>query len=86
MPAVRFPFNKLAFLTFNTTAQFRNTFWTDSVLTEIVNGIERPTAHAARCADLAPFRRADRRRERPDAGQNLGRPQERVRAAIPSLD
>ena len=38
MPAVRFPFNKLAFLTFNTTAQFRNTFWTDSMLTEVVNG------------------------------------------------
>ena len=43
VPAVRFPFNKLAFLTFNTTAQFRNTFWTDSLLTDIVNGIERPT-------------------------------------------
>ncbi|MET0211695.1 MAG: putative LPS assembly protein LptD [Vicinamibacterales bacterium] len=43
VPAVRFPYNKLAFLTFNTTAQFRNTFWTDSMLTELVNGIERPT-------------------------------------------
>jgi LPS-assembly protein len=42
VPAVRFPFNKLAFLTFNTTAQFRNTFWTDSVLTDIVNGVEVP--------------------------------------------
>jgi lipopolysaccharide assembly outer membrane protein LptD (OstA) len=40
VPAVRFPFNKLAFLTFNTTAQFRNTFWTDSVMTEVVNGQE----------------------------------------------
>jgi LPS-assembly protein len=43
VPAVRFPFNKLAFLTFNTTAQFRNTFWTDSMLVELVNGVERPT-------------------------------------------
>ena len=43
VPAVRFPFNKLAFLTFNTTAQFRNTFWSDSMLTEIVNGVELPT-------------------------------------------
>jgi len=40
VPAVRFPFNKLAFLTFNTIAQFRNTFWTDSVMTEVVNGQE----------------------------------------------
>jgi LPS-assembly protein len=43
VPAVRFPFNKLAFLTFNTTAQFRNTFWTDSMLVEIVDGIEHAT-------------------------------------------
>ena len=41
VPAVRFPFNKLAFLTFNTTAQFRNTFWTDSMLVDIVDGVER---------------------------------------------
>ena len=42
VPAVRFPFNKLAFLTFNTTAQFRNTFWTDSLLTQTLNGVEVP--------------------------------------------
>jgi LPS-assembly protein len=42
VPAVRFPFNKLAFLTFNTTAQFRNTFWSESVLTDLVNGVEVP--------------------------------------------
>jgi LPS-assembly protein len=40
VPAVRFPFNKLAFLTFNTTAQFRNTFWSQSNLLEIQNGTE----------------------------------------------
>jgi LPS-assembly protein len=43
VPAVRFPFNKLAFLTFNTTAQFRNTFWTDSMLVNIVDGVEQAT-------------------------------------------
>ena len=43
VPAIRFPFNKLAFLTFNTTAQFRNTFWTDSRLVNVVNGSERAT-------------------------------------------
>ena len=42
VPAVRFPFNKLAFLTFNTTAQFRNTFWSESQLVDIVNGVEVP--------------------------------------------
>ena len=42
VPAVRFPFNKLAFLTFNTTAQFRNTFWSQSQLVDIVNGAEVP--------------------------------------------
>ena len=31
IPAIRFPFNKLPFLAFNTTAQFRNTFWSDSL-------------------------------------------------------
>jgi LPS-assembly protein len=31
VPAIRFPFNKLPFLAFNTTAQFRNTFWSDSM-------------------------------------------------------
>jgi LPS-assembly protein len=48
VPAVRFPFNKLAFLTFNTTAQFRNTFWSESQLTEIVNGVEVPAVPATR--------------------------------------
>ena len=43
VPAIRFPFNKLAFLTFNTTAQFRNTFWTDSRLVNLVNGVEQGT-------------------------------------------
>ncbi len=42
VPAVRFPFNKLAFLTFNTTAQFRSTFWSQSRLVDIVNGVEVP--------------------------------------------
>ena len=43
VPAVRFPFNKIAFLTFNATAQFRNTFWTDSMLVNIVDGVESAT-------------------------------------------
>src|SRR5688572_5549712 len=43
VPAIRFPFNKLAFLTFNTAAQFRNTFWTDSRLVNVVNGVEQAT-------------------------------------------
>ena len=47
MPAIRFPFNKLPFLAFNTTAQFRNTFWSDSLLTELVNG--RGSARCRRC-------------------------------------
>jgi LPS-assembly protein len=42
VPAVRFPFNKLAFLTFNTTAQFRNTFWSQSQVVEMLNGGEVP--------------------------------------------
>ena len=32
VPALRFPFNKLPFLALNTTLQFRNTFWSDSLL------------------------------------------------------
>ena len=31
IPTIRFPFTKLPFLAFNTTAQFRNTFWSDSM-------------------------------------------------------
>ena len=42
VPAIRLPFNKLAFLTFNTTAQFRNTFWSQSQVMELVNGAEVP--------------------------------------------
>ena len=45
VPALRFPFNKLAFLTFNTTAQFRNTFWSESQLVDIVNGVEVPRSN-----------------------------------------
>ena len=36
-PAVRFPFNKIAFLSLNTTVRFPNTFWSDSLMTDIVN-------------------------------------------------
>ena len=43
IPAVRFPFNKLSFLTFNTTAQFRNTFWSQSVVDVLTNDIPVPT-------------------------------------------
>ncbi|HET9467822.1 MAG TPA: putative LPS assembly protein LptD [Vicinamibacterales bacterium] len=42
-PAIRFPFNKLAFLALNTTATFRNTFWTDSMLVDVVDGAQRET-------------------------------------------
>jgi LPS-assembly protein len=31
IPSIRFPFTKLPFLGFNTTAQFRSTFWSDSL-------------------------------------------------------
>ena len=44
VPAIRFPFNKLPFLSFNTTAQFRNTFWSDSMLVNIVDGQEQATS------------------------------------------
>jgi len=37
-PAIRFPFNKLAFLAVNTTARFANTFWSDSLPTNPLNG------------------------------------------------
>ena len=37
IPAVRFPFNKLAFLALNTTVRFPNTFWSDSLMIETVN-------------------------------------------------
>ena len=36
-PTVRFPFNKLPFLTFNTSLQFRNTFWSESLLVDLEN-------------------------------------------------
>ena len=42
VPAVRFPFNKLSYMTFNTTAQFRNTFWSQSQVVEMLNGAEVP--------------------------------------------
>jgi LPS-assembly protein len=38
-PAIRFPFNKLAFLAINTAARFPNTFWSDSVAVDVVNGL-----------------------------------------------
>jgi LPS-assembly protein len=37
-PAIRFPFNKVAFLGLNTTVRFPNTFWSDSLMVETVNG------------------------------------------------
>ena len=42
-PSIRFPFNKLAFLALNTTATFRNTFWTDRMLVDVIDGVERET-------------------------------------------
>jgi len=40
VPAIRFPFNKLAFLAVNTTARFPTTFWSDSMIVDVVN--DRP--------------------------------------------
>ena len=37
-PAIRFPFNKLAFLAVNTTARFPNTFWSDSLVLDPLTG------------------------------------------------
>src|SRR5688572_1628258 len=37
-PAIRFPFNKLAFLAVNASARFPNTFWSDSVLLDAITG------------------------------------------------
>ena len=41
MPAIRLPFNKLPFLAVNTTVQFRNTFWTEKMLVNLVDGVEQ---------------------------------------------
>ena len=41
VPAIRLPFNKLPFLAVNTTVQFRNTFWTESMLVNLVDGVEQ---------------------------------------------
>jgi hypothetical protein len=38
VPAVRFPFNKLAFLAVNASARFPTTFWSDSMALDVVNG------------------------------------------------
>ena len=81
VPAVRFPFNKLAFLTFNTTAQFRNTFWSQSNLLEIQNGTEVIIGRVG-YPGLTPVRGVERRRQRTDDGENLGRAEEHVRAAL----
>ena len=43
VPTIRFPYTKLPFLAINTTAQFRNTFWTESMLVNVVDGIETGT-------------------------------------------
>ena len=85
VPAVRFPFNKLAFLTFNTTAQFRNTFWTDSMLVNIVDGVEQATNTRLD----APISRRFVELSADMNGPTLVRiwdAQEHLRTAIPSLD
>ena len=88
VPAVRFPFNKLAFLTFNTTAQFRNTFWSQSQLVDIVNGVEvpRPDEPLLDAPISRRFVELSADVNGPDARENLGRAEELVRAALPSLD
>jgi LPS-assembly protein len=50
-PAIRFPFTKLPFMAFNTTAQFRSTFWSDSLAFDP----DEPSARAARVS--APISR-----------------------------
>jgi LPS-assembly protein len=40
VPGIRFPFNKISFLSFTTAAQFRNTFWSESM--GLVNGSNTP--------------------------------------------
>jgi LPS-assembly protein len=37
-PAIRFPFNKIAFLGLNTTVRFPNTFWSQSQVIETIDG------------------------------------------------
>jgi LPS-assembly protein len=48
IPALRFPFNKLPFLTFNTALQFRNTFWSDSLTLGPDDNFDRVTAPISR--------------------------------------
>ena len=43
IPAVRFPFNKIAFLGLNTTVRFPNTFWSQSQILDTVNGRQETT-------------------------------------------
>jgi LPS-assembly protein len=42
IPAVRFPFNKIAFLGLNTTVRFPNTFWSQSQVLDTINGRQDP--------------------------------------------
>ncbi len=42
-PALRFPYNKIAFLGLNTTLRFPNTFWSQSQILDTVNGSQQPT-------------------------------------------
>jgi len=51
IPAIRYPFTKLPFLSFNTAAQFRNTFWTDS-LDPLISGARAREPIARRFLEL----------------------------------
>ena len=42
-PALRFPYNKIAFLGLNTTLRFPNTFWSQSQILDTVNGRQQAT-------------------------------------------
>jgi len=42
-PALRFPYNKIAFLGLNTTLRFPNTFWSQSQILDTVNGRQEAT-------------------------------------------
>jgi LPS-assembly protein len=49
-PVLRYPFNRLAFLTFNTSVTWRNTFWSDS---QLANGTRLPAPVSRRFLEMS---------------------------------
>ena len=49
-PVLRFPFNRLTFLSFNTSLMWRNTFWSDS---QLANGTRLPAPISRRFLELS---------------------------------